>query len=71
MLVHIVADYGQGDLAFDEVVQRIKLYLSDAEPVSTPCRLSPRSRDLFPRAVAATATVRLGSGSGKSSGRLA
>ncbi|MCA1715665.1 MAG: hypothetical protein LC781_02000 [Actinobacteria bacterium] len=36
MLVHIVADYGQGDLAFAEVVQRIKLHLPDAEPVSTP-----------------------------------
>ncbi len=36
MLVHIVADYGQGDLAFAEVVQRIKLYLPDAEPVLTP-----------------------------------
>ena len=36
MLVHIIADYGQGDLAFAEVVQRIKLYLPDAEPVLTP-----------------------------------
>ena len=36
MLVHIVADYGQGDLAFAEVVQRIKLHLPDAEPVLTP-----------------------------------
>lgn len=36
MLVHIVADYGQGDLAFAEVAQRIKLYLPDAEPVATP-----------------------------------
>jgi hypothetical protein len=36
MLVHIVADYGQGDLAFAEVVQRIKLHLPDAEPVPTP-----------------------------------
>ena len=36
MLVHIVADYGQGDLAFAEVVQRLKLYLPDAEPVLTP-----------------------------------
>jgi hypothetical protein len=36
MLVHIVADYGPGDLAFAEVVQRIKLHLPDAEPVSTP-----------------------------------
>jgi hypothetical protein len=33
MLVHIVADYGQGDLAFAEVVQRIKLRLADSEPV--------------------------------------
>ena len=36
MLVHIVADYGQGDLAFAEVVQRLKLHLPDAEPVLTP-----------------------------------
>ncbi len=36
MLVHIIADYGQGDLAFAEVVQRIKFYLPDAEPVLTP-----------------------------------
>ena len=36
MLVHIIADYGQGDLAFAEVVQRIKLFLPDAEPVLTP-----------------------------------
>ncbi len=36
MLVHIVADYGQGDLAFAEVVQRIKTHLPDAEPVLTP-----------------------------------
>lgn len=33
MLLHIVADYGQGDLAFAEVVQRLKLHLPDAEPV--------------------------------------
>jgi S-adenosylmethionine hydrolase len=36
MLVHIIADYGQGDLAFAEVVQRIKFYLPDAEPLLTP-----------------------------------
>jgi hypothetical protein len=37
MLVHIIADYGPtGDLAFAEVVQRIKLHLPDAEPVLTP-----------------------------------
>jgi hypothetical protein len=36
MLVHIVADYGQGDLAFAEVVQRLKVHLPDAEPVLTP-----------------------------------
>ncbi len=36
MLVHIIADYGQGDLAFAEVVQRIKRYLPDAEPHLTP-----------------------------------
>jgi S-adenosylmethionine hydrolase len=36
MLVHIIADYGHGDLAFAEVVQRIKSYLPDAETVLTP-----------------------------------
>lgn len=36
MLVHIIADYGFGDLAFAEVVQRIKLHLLDAEPILTP-----------------------------------
>lgn len=36
MLVHVIADYGQGDLAFAEVVQRIKLHLPDAEPVLAP-----------------------------------
>src|ERR671932_2277467 len=36
MLVHIIADYGFGDLAFAEVVQRIRLVLPDAEPVLTP-----------------------------------
>jgi hypothetical protein len=36
VLVHIVADYGFGDLAFAEVVQRIKLHLPDAEPILTP-----------------------------------
>ena len=33
MLVHVVADYGHGDLAFAEVAQRIKPHLPDAEPV--------------------------------------
>ncbi len=36
MLVHIIADYGPGDLAFAEVVQQIRLHLPDAEPVLTP-----------------------------------
>lgn len=36
MLVHVIADYGAGDLAFAEVVQRIKVHLPDAEPVLTP-----------------------------------
>ena len=36
MLVHIIADYGHGDLAFAEVAQRIKFYLPDAEPMLTP-----------------------------------
>ena len=36
MLLHLIADYGHGDLAFAEVVQRFKLYLPQAEPVLTP-----------------------------------
>lgn len=36
MLVHIIADYGTGDLAFAEVVQRIKIHLPDAEPILVP-----------------------------------
>lgn len=36
MLIHIIADYGYGDLAFAEVVQRIKFFLPDAETVLTP-----------------------------------
>src|SRR4028119_658033 len=36
MLVHIIANYSYGDLAFAEVVQRIKLFLPDAEPILTP-----------------------------------
>ena len=36
VLVHIVADYGHGDLAFAAVVQRIRTHLPDAEPVLTP-----------------------------------
>src|SRR5918998_4795013 len=36
MLVHVVADYGLGDLAFAEVAQRIKLHLPAAEPLYTP-----------------------------------
>jgi hypothetical protein len=36
MLLHIVADYGHGDLAFAEVVQRILLHLPDAAPVLIP-----------------------------------
>ncbi len=36
MLVHVIADYGAGDLAFAEVVQRIRMHLPDAEPVLLP-----------------------------------
>ena len=36
MLLHVVADYGPGDLAFAEVAQRIRLHLPDAEPLYTP-----------------------------------
>jgi len=42
MLVHIIADYGFGDPF--EVVQRIKFYLPDAEPMLTPCLLLPHLR---------------------------
>lgn len=36
MLVHVIADYGHNDLAFAEVIQRLKRHLPDAEPVLTP-----------------------------------
>ncbi|MEO7863801.1 MAG: hypothetical protein ABIU05_25895 [Nitrospirales bacterium] len=36
VLVHIVADYGAGNLAFAEVVQRIKRHLPNAEPALVP-----------------------------------
>jgi hypothetical protein len=36
MLVHVIADYGPGDLAFAEVAQRLKLLLPDAELLYTP-----------------------------------
>src|SRR5829696_1622833 len=36
VLIHVIADYGPGDLAFAEVAQRIKLCLPDAEPLYTP-----------------------------------
>ena len=36
MLVHIVADYGAGDLAFAEVVQALRRHLPQAEVVLTP-----------------------------------
>ena len=36
MLVHVVADYGAGDLAFAEVAQALRLHLPDAEVVCTP-----------------------------------
>jgi hypothetical protein len=35
VLIHIVADYGHGDLTFAEVVQRLKCFLPDAEPMLT------------------------------------
>jgi hypothetical protein len=55
VLVHIVADYGHGDLAFSEVVQRIRIHLPDAEPVLTPVpRPSRRSGTPTWRARAAT-----------------
>ena len=36
MLVHLIADYGAGDLAFAEVRQRIAIALPDAEVHTTP-----------------------------------
>ena len=36
MLVQLVADYGPGDLAFAEVIQRLALRLEDATVVATP-----------------------------------
>jgi hypothetical protein len=47
MLVHIIADYGSGDLAFAEVVQRLKRDLPDAEPVLTPVPPLPPSPPAF------------------------
>ncbi len=35
MLVHLIADFGQNDLAFAEVAQRFKIYLPEAELVMT------------------------------------
>ena len=36
MLVHLIADYGFGDLAFAEVRQRLSRHLPDADVVHTP-----------------------------------
>ncbi len=36
VLVHVVADYGFGDLAFAEVAQRLAQHLPDAQLVLTP-----------------------------------
>jgi hypothetical protein len=36
MLIHVVADYGPGDLAFAEVAQRIRLHPVEAELLYTP-----------------------------------
>ena len=36
MLIHVVADYGHGDLAFAEVMQRLALHLPEATLVATP-----------------------------------
>ncbi len=36
MLVHVVADYGHGDLAFAEVCQRLALHLPEATLLPTP-----------------------------------
>jgi len=36
MFIHVVADYGQGDLAFAEVAQRLALHLPEAILLATP-----------------------------------
>ena len=36
MLIHVVADYGPGDLAFAEVAPRIRLHPVEAELLYTP-----------------------------------
>ncbi|WP_331272886.1 hypothetical protein [Motilibacter deserti] len=36
VIVHLIADYGQGDLAFAEVRQRLAVHLPDADVVYTP-----------------------------------
>jgi hypothetical protein len=36
VLVHMVADYGMGDLAFAEVAQRLVQHLPDAQVGLTP-----------------------------------
>jgi len=41
MLVQIIGDDGHGDLAVTEVVQRLELHFTDAEPIVT---LAPPSR---------------------------
>jgi len=51
MLVHVVADYGPGDLGEGEVAQRLKLLLPDAEPLYTPpSRRSPPGSSGWTRA---------------------
>src|SRR5665213_2689591 len=35
MLLHIIADYGAGDLAFAEVVQRLQTAIPNVQPVLT------------------------------------
>ena len=36
MLVHVIADFGPGDLAFAEVIQRLHVHLGDIHVVPTP-----------------------------------
>ena len=56
MLVHIIGDYGAGDLAFAEVAQRIKLYLPDAEPLIVYSQTSARCNFLCVEAPIPTLT---------------
>ena len=68
MLVHMLADYGHGDLAFAEVVQRMKLPLLDAAFRTVPLGLGSiglgsgvcRARSLSPHICSRSACTKCG-----------